>query len=135
MSVKKTESPFPGGAEPLEPLSSKDLKRTDQAEGSFESALADLEGQMEQVGQTSDSGSTERSALGSIASDAQLDTPEGAFGAVRESAGFLVKSRLQNEFLESDQGKKIADDLSDFIARDPFMHGKLLGILQRLKEA
>ncbi|NNE65823.1 MAG: hypothetical protein HKN33_04590 [Pyrinomonadaceae bacterium] len=135
MSVKKTGSPFTSGAEPLEPLGSKESKRTDKAEGSFESALADLEGQMEQVGRTSDSGSTERSALGSIASDAQLDTPEGAFGAVKESAGFLVKSRLTEEFLESEQGKKVADDISEFIARDPFMHKKLLGILQRLKEA
>ena len=135
MSVKKTGSPFAGGAEPLEPLGGKELKRTEKAEGSFESALADLEGQIEQVGQTSNSGSTERSALGSIASGAHLDTPEGAFGAVKESAGFLVKSRLQENFQESDQGKKLTEDISDFIARDPFMHKKILGILQRLKEA
>lgn len=133
MSVKKTGSPFTSGAEPLEPLGRKDLKRTDKAEGSFESALADLEGHIEQAGQTSHSGSAERSALGSIASGAQLDTPEGAFGAVKESAGFLVKSRLQEKFVESEQGKKLTEDMSDFIARDPFMHKKLLGILQRLK--
>lgn len=135
MSVKKTGSPFASGADPLEPLGGKDLKRTDKAEGSFKSALDDLEGQLEQVGQTSNSGSTEKSALGSIASGAQLDTPEGAFGAVKESAGFLVKSKLHDGFLESEQGKKMADDISDFIARDPFMHKKILGILQRLKEA
>ncbi|MDH3494685.1 MAG: hypothetical protein OEM82_14115 [Acidobacteriota bacterium] len=134
MSVKKTGSPFVGGSEPLEPLGGKDVKRADKAEGSFETALADLEGQLEQVGQASNSGSAERSALGSIASGAHLDTPEGAFGAVKESAGFLVKSRLHDKFLKSDQGKKIAEDISDFIARDPFMHKKILGILQRLKK-
>ena len=135
MSVKKTGSPFASGPESLEPLGGKDLKRTDKAEGSFESTLADLEGQLEQVGQSSNSGSTERSALGSIASGAHLDTPDGAFGAVKESAGFLVKSRLHEKFLNSDHGKKLAEDISDFIARDPFMHKKILGILQRLKEA
>lgn len=134
MSVKKTGSPFASGADPLEPLSGKKTKRTDQAEGSFESALADLEGQIEQTGQASDSGSAEKSALGSIASGAQLETPEGAFVAVKESAGFLVKSRLNSEFLNSDKGKKVTEDVSDLIARDPFMHKKLLGILHRLKE-
>ena len=134
MAVKKTGSPSASGADSLEPLSSKDTKRTDKAEGSFESALAGLEGQLERVGKSSDSGSVEKSALGSIASSAQLDTQEGAFGAVKESAGVLVKTRLNEEFVESVQGKKLTEDFSDFIARDPFMHKKLLGILQRLKE-
>ncbi|MEZ5307624.1 MAG: hypothetical protein R2684_10815 [Pyrinomonadaceae bacterium] len=134
MSIKKAGSPFASGAEPLEPLGGKDLKRTDKAEGSFESALAELEGQIEQAGQVSDSGNVERSALGNIASSARLDTPEGAFGAVKESAGFLVKSRLSDAFVASDQGKKLTEDISDFIARDPFMHKKLLGILERLRE-
>lgn len=134
MSVKKTGSPFSSGADPIEPLGGKDLKRAEKAEGSFESALSELEGQLEQVGQSSDSGNAEKTALGSIASGAQLDTPEGAFGAVKESAGFLVKSRLAEKFTETDQGRKLTEDISDFIARDPFMHKKLLGILQRLKE-
>ena len=133
MSVKKTESPLSSGAEPLEPLDGKDVRRAEKAEGSFRSAMAELEGQLERVGQASDSGSVERTALGSIASEAQLDTPEGAFGAVKASAGFLVKSRLKEDFGNSDQGKKLTEDISEFIARDPFMHKKILGILQRLK--
>lgn len=133
MSVKKTSSPFSSGAEPLEPLSQKDVKKADKTEASFEAALSEVEGQLEQAGQTSKSESKERSALSNIASNAQLDTPEGAFGAVKESAGFLVKSRLQEKFGESEQGEKLTEQLSEYIARDPFMHRKLLGILRRLK--
>lgn len=133
MSVKKTSSPFSSGAESIEPTGYKDVKKTGKSEASFEAALSDIEGQLEQTGQAGRSASPERSALSSIASNAQLDTPEGAFGAVKESADFLVKSRLDEQFGESEQGKKITQDLSDYIARDPFMHRKLLGILQRLK--
>lgn len=133
MSVKKTSSPFSSGAESIEPLSPKDLNKTKKAEGSFEKALSEVEGQIEQAGQTAQSGSAEKTALSNIASNAQLDTPEGAFGAVKESAGFLVKSRLAEQFGDSEQGEKLTDDLSEYIARDPFMHRKILGILQKLK--
>lgn len=133
MSVKKTSSPFSSGAESIEPLTQKDVKKAEKAEGSFEAALSEVEGELEQAGQASKKGGAERSALGNIASNAQLDTPEGAFGAVKESAGFLVKSRLQDKFGSSEQGEKLTDELSEFIARDPFMHRKILGILQRLK--
>ncbi len=133
MSVKKTSSPFSSGAESIEPVSHKDLRKTGKSEASFEAALSDIEGQLEQAGQSGQSLSPERSALSNIASNAQLDTPEGAFCAVKESADFLVKSRIDEQFGESDQGRKITQDLSDYIARDPFMHRKLLGILQRLK--
>ena len=133
MSVKKTSSPFSSGAEPLEPLRQKDLNQTKKAEGNFEKALTEVEGRIEQAGQTASAGNAERTFLSQIASNAQLDTPEGAFGAVKESAGFLVKSRLEEKFGDSEQGKKLADDLSEYIARDPFMHRKILGILQKLK--
>ncbi len=133
MSVKKTSSPFSSGAESLEPLNLKETEKAAKTEGSFEAALSEVEGQLEQAGQASKKGRAERSALGDIASNAQLDTPEGAFGAVKESAGFLVKTRLQEKFGNSEQGEKLTDELSEFIARDPFMHRKILGILQRLK--
>ena len=53
--------------------------------------------------------------------------------AVRESAKFLVSSRLKEDLRDSEQGKKISEDLSGYISKDPFMHRKILGILQRLK--
>lgn len=133
MSVKKTGSRDLGGAEPLKPTSRKDLERAEKAEGSFKSAMAELGGHIEQMGRASDSGSAERSALGSIASRAQLDSADGAFGAVKESAGFLIESRLNKVLLESEEGKKLTEDISDFIARDPYLHQKILGVLQRLK--
>ena len=134
MSVKKTSSPFSSGAESLEPLSQKETKKAGKTESSFEAALSDVEGQLDGADGTSESSSAERTALNDIASNSDLGTPEGAFGAVKESAGFLVKTRLDEKFSDSEQGEKLTEDLSDYIARDPFMHRKLLGILQRLKE-
>ena len=133
MSVKKTGSKNLGGAEPLKPTGRKDLERAEKAEGNFKSAMAELGGHIEQMGHVSDSGSVERSTLGNIASNAHLESADGAFGAVKESAGFLVQSRLNKDILETEEGKKLTEDISDFIARDPYLHNKILGVLQRLK--
>lgn len=134
MSVKKTSSPLSSGAEPLEPLSRKDdARRSGQVEKNFEAALAEVAGQIDQTGESGGANSPARSALSQIASGSDLNTPEGAMQAVRESARFLVTSRLNDELRDSAQGKKMTDDLSEYIAKDPFMHRKILSILHRLK--
>jgi len=134
MSVKKTSSPLSSGAEPLEPLSAKDeLRRGAKVEKNFEAALAEVAGQIEQAGGSGQASSPARGALSEIASGSDLNTPEGAMQAVRESARFLVNSRLNEELRDSSQGKKMTDDLSEYIAKDPFMHRKILSILHRLK--
>ncbi len=133
MSVKKTSSPFSSGAEPLEPLDSKELKQSGKIGEGFEAALSEVEEGLEQAGEASGSGSAERSTLSNIASNAQLDTPDGAIEAVKESAKFLVQSRLNEGFRDSKQGEKMTEELSEYIARDPFLNRKILGILQRLK--
>jgi hypothetical protein len=134
MSIKKTSSPLSSGAEALEPLSPKDeLRRGGKAEKNFEAALAEVAGQLEQTGASGQTGGAASSALSQIASASDLNTPEGAMQAVRESARFLVNSRLNDELRDSTQGKKMTDDLSEHIAKDPFMHRKILSILHRLK--
>jgi hypothetical protein len=135
MSVKKTGSPLSSGSEPLEPLGSKDELRRGggKVEKNFEAALAEVAGQIEQTGASGEASGPARSALSQIASGSDLNTPEGALQAVRESARFLVNSRLNEELRDSSQGKKMTDDLSEYIARDPFMHRRILNILHRLK--
>lgn len=133
MSVKKTGSPLSSGAESLEPLGGKEDVRGEKVSKNFEAALAEVAGQIEQAGDSGQTDGATKSAFKEIAGNSNLDTPEGALTAVRESAGFLVKSRLKEDLRDSEQGKKITDDLSEYISKDPYMHRKLLGILQKLK--
>ncbi len=134
MAIKKTGSPLSSGAESIEPLGGKETARTGKTERSFESALADVAGELEQAGSSGETESPARSAFQAIASDANLESPEGALTAVRESARFLVSSRLKEELRESEEGRRVSEELSAYISKDPLMHKKILGILQRLKD-
>lgn len=134
MAIKKTGSPLSSGAESLDPLGGKDKVRGGgKVDKNFETALAEAAGQIEQAGTSEKADSPTRSAFQQIASNANLNSPEGAMFAVRESARFLVSSRLKDEMRDSEQGKKISEDLSNYISKDPFMHRKILRILQGLK--
>lgn len=133
MSVKKTGSPLSSGAESLDPLGGKEEIRGGKVSRNFESALAEVAGQIEQADGAGQADGATKTAFREIAGNSNLDTAEGALTAVRESAGFLVKSRLKEDLRDSDQGQKITDELSEYISKDPYMHRKLLGILQKLK--
>lgn len=134
MAIKKTGSPLSSGAQPLDPLGGKnEIQPGGRVDKNFEAALAEVSGQIEQAGATEKADSPTRSAFYRIASNANLDSPEEAMTAVRESARFLVISRLKDEIRDSEQGKKISDDLSRYISMDPLLHRKILGILQKLK--
>jgi hypothetical protein len=134
MAIKKTGSPLSSDAKPIDQLGAKDeIRHGGKVEKSFETALAEVAGQIEKAGAGEKSDSPTRTAFQQIASNANLDSPEGAMTAVRESARFLVSSRLMNGMSDTEQGKKISEDLSHYISKDPFLHRKILGILQRLK--
>lgn len=133
MSVKKTSSPLSGGAEAIDPLGGKDELQSGRIEKNFETALAELAGQVGQSQESEPASSPTRLAFQQIAAGANLDSPEGAMSAVRESAEILVNSSLGENVRNSDQGRKITEDLSGYISRDPLMHRKILDILQRLK--
>lgn len=134
MSVKKTSSPLSSGTESLDSLGGKeDVRGGGKVEKSFESALAEVAGQLEKTSEGGQSESPARSAFQQIAQNANLDSPEDAMTAVRESARFLVNSRLKEEFRDSEQGKKVLEDLTEYISKDPFLHKKILSVLQRLK--
>lgn len=133
MSVKKTGSPLSSGAESIDPLGGKDELQSGKIEKNFETALAELAGQVGQTGSSEKPENPTRLAFQEIAAGSNLDSPEGAMSAVRESAEILVNSSLGEDLRNSAQGKKITEDLSNYISRDPLMHRKILDILQRLK--
>ncbi len=131
MKIRRPGSPLSGGAEPLEPLDPKDLERAVKSER-FASTLSNVEAQLG-AQQTSGTPNPVRTALEQIARNADLLSNEGAAQAVRESARFMIRSRLRRRFRESAQGRELVDDLSEFVASDPLLHSKILTILQKLK--
>lgn len=134
MSIKKTSSPLSSGAEALEPLGADEkLRGGAKIDKSFEATLSEVAGEIEQAADSAQTDSPTRSEFQRIAHDANLDSPEESLSAVRESAHFLVNSRLKENLRDSPQGKKISDELSEHIAKDPFLHRKILSLLQRLK--
>ena len=133
MAIKKTELPLTGGAESLDRLGGNERIEGGKVEKSFETTLAEVAGQIEQAAGSERTESAVRAAFQQIALNTDLESPEEAMNAVRESARFLVTTRLNHGLRDTEQGRKISDDLSSYISRDPFLYRKILGILQRLK--
>ena len=132
MKVNRPGSPLSGGAEPLEQLDPQELQQALKSER-FSAALSRLEAQA--AGGSGDAQSPVRAALADIANSSNLSSNEGAAAAVRESARFMVRSRLHEKFRDSEQGSTLVERLSEFVASDPLLHSKLLGILQKVKTA
>ncbi len=132
MKVNRPGSPLSSGAEPVEPLDPQELQNAVKSER-FAAALSQLEAQTAEG--ASGASSPMRSALARIAQNSNLSTGEGAADAVRESARFMIRSRLHEKFRRSERGEGLVEELSDLVASDPLLHTKLLGILQRLKAA
>ena len=131
MKVNRPGSPLSSGAESVEPLEAQELQNALKTER-FNAALAQLEAQA--AGSTGGSASPVRAALAQIADSANLSSSEGAASAVRESARFMVRSRLKERFRDTEQGSTLVERLSEFVAADPLLHSKLLGILQKVKK-
>lgn len=132
MKVNRPGSPLSSGAEPLEQLDAQELQKALKSER-FNAALAHLEAQAS--GESGGAQSPTRAALSHIADSANLSSSEGAATAVRESARFMVRSRLNEKFRDTEQGSTLVERLSEFVASDPLLHSKLLGILQKVKTA
>ena len=132
MKVNRPGSPLSSGAEPLDPLDPKELQEAVKGER-FAAALSQLDAQT--TGGAGGAANPTRAALEEIAQGADLQTSGGAATAVRESARCMIRSRLHEKFRQSEQGATLVEKLSEFVASDPLLNAKLLGILQRLKSA
>ena len=131
MKVNRPGSPLSSGAEPLDPLDPQELQKAVKGER-FAAALSQFEAQAAGTGGAQN---PVRSALEEIARGSDLSSGEGASAAVRESARFMIRSRLQEKFRQTEQGETLVERMSEFVTADPLLNAKLLVILQRLKAA
>ena len=137
MKVKRPESPFQASTEPLDQQQPSDALKV--AKGDFADALSQLETAVDAsnlAGQTtsrSQPHSETKAALLEIANRTNLSNPEEAAGAVRESAEFMIRSRLAEKSRDSTQGQKLVASLGEYVATDPLLKPKLLSILKRIK--
>lgn len=127
MKVNKSKSPFVSGADAPD---EKDIAKAVKG-GKFADALAALE-----AGDVSGSDelNATRATLAQIASQSDLSNDEGISSALRQSAEFFVKSRLGENFKESEQSEKTVEDLSNFVSDDPFFKTKVLSVLHKLRD-
>lgn len=131
MKVNRPASPLSSGAEPLEQLDPQELQQAVKDER-FAAALSNLEAQAAEG--TGGAANPVRAGLESIAKGAALTDGEGAASAVRESARFMIRSRLHEKFRQSEQGQKVVEKVSEYVTADPLLNAKLLSILRKLKE-
>jgi hypothetical protein len=132
MKVKGPQSPLSsGGAESLDP---RDLRKAVKG-GSFAEALSNLEAGDSTPATTQATGASgvTASALEQIARGADLTSEEDARRAVRESARLLIHSTLGHGHRETEQAADLIENLSEYVAEDPFLKSKLLNILKKLK--
>jgi hypothetical protein len=121
MKVNKSKSPFVSGANAPD---EKDVAKAIKG-GKFTEALSALESAATDGAPASRAAAT----LTEIAAQYDLSNEENRQAAVRESAEFLVKSRLGEQYRDSE---KTIKDLGKYVAEDPFLKSKLLSILQKL---
>lgn len=131
MKVKGPSSPLSSGAEALEPLSARDLQKSGIGE-QFAASLAQLESQSG-AGAPDGAASATREALAEIANGADFSSSEGVATAVRESARYMIRSRLHEKFRDTEQGTRMVSELGEYAASDPLIKAKLLAILQRIQ--
>ena len=132
----KGSSPLSSGAEPLEPLDAGQLRKAVEGDR-FAAALSQLEGQgaTQGAGQPSEAMSATRAALAEIANSSNLASSEGAAAAVRESARYMIRSRLDEKYRDTEQGQRVVKDLGAYVASDPLLKSKLLSILKQIQTA
>ena len=135
MKVNRPGDPLAGSTEPLDP---RDLQNVVKGER-FEAVLSELEGQAATTsGNTVDNAqamSSTRAALTSIAKEADLANASQALSAVRESARFMISSRLSEQYRATEEGERLIEGLSEYVASDPLLKSKILSILQKVKTA
>src|ERR1700745_1095442 len=98
MKVNRPGDPLTGSTESLDP---RDLQNLIKGER-FEAVLSELEGQAanqaNEAGGTAAAAGTTKAALAKIAAGADLANAGQSLLAVRESARFMIRSRLSKQY-------------------------------------
>ena len=135
MKINRPGDPLTGSTEPIDPRDLQNLVKGER----FEAVLSELEGQAgattsNSVDNSAAMGAT-RAALARIASGADLANASQSLSAVRESARFMIGSRLSKQFRTTEEGERVIEGLSEYVASDPLLKSKILSILQKVKPA
>lgn len=135
MKINRPGDPLTGSTEPLDPRDLQNLVKGER----FEAVLSELEGQASasvpnSVDNSAGTSST-RAALARIASGADLANAGQSLSAVRDSARYMISSRLSKQFRKTEEGERVIEGLSEYVASDPLLKSKILSILQKVKPA
>ena len=135
MKINRPGDPLTGATEPIDPRDLQNLVKGER----FEAVLSELEGQAgASVANTVDNSvamSATRAALARIASGADLANAGQSLSAVRESARYMISSRLSKQYRQTEEGERVIEGLSEYVASDPLLKSKILSILQKVKPA
>ena len=135
MKINRPGDPLTGATEPLDPRDLQNLVKGER----FEAVLSELEGQAgASVPNSVDNSaamSATRAALARIASGADLANAGQSLSAVRESARYMISSRLSKQYRKTEEGERVIEGLSEYVASDPLLKSKILSILQKVKPA
>ena len=135
MKINRPGDALTGATEPIDPRDLQNLVKGER----FEAVLSEIEGQASaSVPNTVDNSaamSDTRAALARIASGADLANAGQSLSAVRESARFMISSRLSKQYRKTEEGERVIEGLSEYVASDPLLKSKILSILQKVKPA
>lgn len=119
--MKVNKSPFVSGTDAPD---EKDIAKAVKGE-KFANALSALDS----ASPADAAPNPTRAALTEIAAQYDLSNEENRQTALQESAEFLVKSRLSEEYKKSED---VIKDLGKYLTDDPFLKTKLLSVLHKL---
>ena len=125
MKVNRPGDGLTGSTEPLEPRDLQNLVKGER----FEAVLSELEGQAAAGSNTVDNSmamSATRAALAQIANAADLANAGQSLSAVRESARYMIRSRLSKQYRTTEEGERVIEGLSEYVASDPLLKAKIL---------
>jgi hypothetical protein len=135
MKINRPGDALSGSTEPIDPRDLQNLVKGER----FEAVLSELEGQASaSVPNTVDNSaamSDTRAALARIASGADLANAGQSLAAVRDSARYMISSRLSKQYRKTEEGERVIEGLSEYVASDPLLKSKILSILQKVKPA
>jgi hypothetical protein len=135
MKINRPGDPLTGSTEPLDPRDLQNLVKGER----FEAVLSELEGQggasLANTVDNSVAMSATRAALARIASGVDLTNAGQSLSAIRESARYMIGSRLSKQYRQTDEGERVIEGLSEYVASDPLLKSKILSILQKVKPA
>ncbi len=135
MDIKCTRG-TPPGVDPLDPRDPTTATPSSPHKGErFGRILSGVEsrGENDEPGGTSLQKSAMRAALLMVSRTLNLSEKGGAEAAVLDSARHLIRSQLGERSSNSEQGERLIEELSGFVANDPPLKAKLLNILKSVQ--